>query len=165
MNFILQKCFIFFMNFPKVAMKDENIFCSNLFSWHDFLSCHKSPLSWGLLQKMQIPSPFSIIVVRLMIGKIISSRFRKKFETGSENSPKKIHRSAQTQRFICMCMTGNSQFRRVFPLVKQVSVHFLGMLFSKLCILAFYLKFFIYPRLNIPISKRIMKIVHFTSNY
>ena len=62
--------------------------------------------------------------MRPLAGKIISSRIRKTLETGSENAPKRLQRSTEVQRFIyiliCvnMCMTSDSDFWTVFPVVK-----------------------------------------------
>ena len=66
-----------------------------------------------------------------LVGKTVSSRFRKTLEAGSENAPGRLQRSTKVQRFIDnTCMTGNSQFCSL-P-CGNVSVHFLGMfLFSK----------------------------------
>ena len=56
-------------------------------------------------------------------------------------------------------------WRDLFTSCGEVSVDFLGIFFSKLCILAFYKKVLICPQLNTPRSKRIMKIVHVTSKH
>ena len=101
------------------------------FWWHYFLRLHGPPGPHECAQKMGIQSIF-LNVVWPLIGNIISSRFRNTLETGSENAPEMLQRSTQVQRFIYnMCMTGNSQFCTVFPVVKCLCI-FVGCAFFQI---------------------------------
>ena len=123
---ILQKCFIFFVHFPKVALVDKNNFCTKIFfvalffkvpratrtprpcmkNWHiiNFFKCNRVTPCWkDNFKQIQ----------------------KKKLEARSENAPERLQRSTKVQRFINnTCMTDNSQFCGL--LCGEVSVHFLG---------------------------------------
>lgn len=82
----------------------------------------------------------------------------------SKNASKKLQKSLKVHRFIYtyMHMTGDSQLCLCW--IKTLHT-FWRCVFFKLYILTLYLKPSIHWQLNIPTSKRVLKIVYFISNY
>ena len=143
------------------------------FLWHYFWSYHGPLRPHGPAQKKGIKSIFSNIFVWPLIGKTISSRFRKTLNTGSENAPERLQKSTKFKGLYIICawrlhsLAVSTDFSVLHSLpCGEVSVHFLRMwVFFKLYILALYLKPSLHPQLKSPASNRTLKILHFISNY
>ena len=145
------------MHFPKVTIVDKKNFYTKFFFVAQFFNL---PRATGTPRTCKRNGH----IINFFKYSRVTPHWKDNFKQIQENI-RKIHKKAtevnKVHRFIYnMCMTGNSQFCTVFPVVCA----FLGdVVFFKLYILALYLKPSIHPTLNTPISKRTLKMVHFIS--